>query len=282
LLISLNKILVFAFLLNTRICLASDLSLEKIHVTTISALQSPLGLELSTSATLVNSSMTLQGSTGYLTSASSISASSFWGDGSHLSGLNSDVILTATQTFTGANTFISTFTVQSSGREISFSTGTNGSSLTITASGVTEFSPAIHNSSSTELPNTTVTNKTLGPCIAESTLTIRTTGGRVEVNFSGVVAVGVYTSSGDIISILQDGQFPIGLSSTKGIVGSNSSNPVNAVSFTYTLDAPTPGDHSYCLTAAAPAGIGASTTIINSGGPFASSSRNIFFLKEIK
>ena len=59
------------------------------------------------------SSVTLSGANGFVTSASSVTASAFFGDGSHLTGVaaGGGAVLTATQTFSGANTFGSTTTI---------------------------------------------------------------------------------------------------------------------------------------------------------------------------
>ncbi|UPT72883.1 MAG: hypothetical protein M0D55_13280 [Elusimicrobiota bacterium] len=138
------------------------------------------------------------------------------GDGSNLSGTAS-IILNATQTFTGATTFSSSFTVQSSGRIIRISTSASTNIIAIDTDGAIRFIPTLHNSSSTSIPSVVTSNTALGPCVSGSTLAITTTGGQVEAQFTGLVT-NPNTSTTTAIAILQDGQFVGNMSATKPLI----------------------------------------------------------------
>lgn len=256
---------------------ASSIDVNTIYVSTISGQATSNGITLSSNVYIApGSSLTLQGAAGYITTASSISASAFFGDASHLNGI---AILTGTQTFTGANTYASSFTLQSGGRQIILSTSSVTNNFSISPDGTITFVPTIHNSSHTTIPEATTTNSTFGPCVAGSTLTITTSGGKVEIIFSG--SLKNVSSDGGLpntsqVNFLVDGGYVRDLTATKGF------KVHHRFSYTYTLpitvdyltDALSAGDHSFCLTLSAEAT--STATLINS------SSGNIFYVKEIK
>lgn len=228
-----------------------------------------------------NSSVTLQGSSGHITTGSSITASAFFGDGISLTGI---VRLASTQTFIGGNTFVSSFTIQSSGQQIIFSTGTNANNISISSAGAISFYPQLHNSSRTTIPEFSTTLSTFGPCVTGSTLTITATGGRIELNFNGSFT-GSFADPGPFykVNILEDGQFVIGLSSTVGIASDGFAlGPLfhDTQAFMYILNGPRWGLHSYCLTLANI--INQTLTLTNRSGLESNGSRNIFFVEEIK
>ena len=253
----------------------STVRLDTLLVSTISASSNSGTITIASAASITSGgSLNLSGSGGYIIGASSIIASAFFGDASHLSGL---AIENATQTWTGANTFLSTFSVRSNGRQIIFSTGSTTNNILLDQNGNISFYPSLHNSSSTVIPQGSTTDTTFGPCLAGSTLTITTSGGRVEVLFSGTIINITGGSFGNpaAASFLQDGQFARNLSPTIAIVRGGAGIDVGP--FRYLLDAPSPGVHSYCLTLAAPAG-GGGTTSINETANFT----NFFYVNEIK
>ncbi len=224
------------------------------------------------------SSLTLQGANGHITTGSSVTASTYRGDGSNLTGTGG-IVLTATQTFSGATTFYSSFTVRSNGREIGLSTTTSANIISISSAGAIIFAPTLHNSTATTIPAATTTNSALGPCLSGSTLTIVTTGGQVEAQFSAFIT-NPNTSSTTAVGILQDGQFVSDMSSTKplmrGSSGAPSARAAYLNTFSYLFTPGTPGAHTYCISLAAPDGGDAAIT--NAQGVV----RNFFFLKELK
>ncbi len=262
------------FFLASRHAMASEVATNSLRVSTISAPSGATGITFSSSVRLLpNNSITLNGAAGAIVLASSVTASSFWGDGGSLTNTN-NAVLSATQTFSGANTFTSSFTVQSFGRTVALSTGGTTDNLTLSSNGTVLFSPELHNSSHTLIPNASTTNTSLGSCVDGSTLTITTTGGNVEVTFTG--ARRRTTSGGLNLSVLQDGQFPPGFDSTTGIARSFTLNAYGSqVCFSYLFSAVGAGTHSYCLTFAALGG--GTAELLND-----SSTSNIFYVKELK
>jgi hypothetical protein len=218
------------------------------------------------------------GTEGYITTTSSINASSFFGDGSHLIDIPT---LASNQIWTGANTFSSSFTVRSGGRQIILSTSSVTNNIFISSTGALTFYPSLHNISSTTIPSVSRTDTLFGNCIANSTLTITTSGGRVEVFFAGMIS-GNTNNTPVGLNFLEDGQFVGNLSSTKGIIYKNVGS-VTAVtsSFSYLLDVPPPGAHSYCLTIAGFNGNGVSIENTSGLNDYIGQ-RNIFFIQEIK
>jgi len=259
---------------------ASEISVDTLYVSTVVGQLG--GIRISSNVFFTSgSSLTLSGATGNITTASSVTTSGFFGDGSHLTGI-SPIVLTSTQTFNGAVTFTSSFTIQSHGRQIILSTSSTVNNIAISSTGALSFYPNLHNSSSTSIPNTTITTTQLGTCVTGSTLTIQTSGGRVEAEFSGLIRLAQPAgSSATLVGILQDGQFVRNLSATKPILygrfGSGNAQNSAGYPINYLFDAPPPGEHSYCLTVAAPDG-GDGITIVNDSAVC----RNIFFVKEIK
>lgn len=265
---------------------ASTVNIGEIRTNTFNG-QSSSAIIFSSSLYMTGgASLILENSAGYISAASSINASSFFGDGQHLGGI-SNSLLTSTQTFTGADTFTSSFTVQSGGRQIILSTSAFVNNVLITTTGVVSFYPSLHNSSATTIPQFSTTASTLTTCVSGSTLTITTTGGRVELIFSGIL----YSDKSQFtISFLQDGQFVNNLDGHEGIAkfGGGFASAPQSISFAYILDAPSSGPHSYCLTIANAPFIGGTTTLVNNNGldpsplPGARSGRNIFYVKELK
>jgi len=269
--------LILALLTLAAFARASSIDAHTIYVSTISGQATSDGITFSSNVYITSGgSLTLQGAAGYITTASSISASAFFGDASHLSGI---ALLTGTQTFTGANTYASSFTIQSGGRQIILSTSSLTSNFSIDSDGAITFAPTLHNSSHTTIPEASTTNSTFGPCVAGSTLTITTTGGKVEIIFSG--SLQNVSSDGGLpntsqINFLVDGGYTRDLTTTKGF------KVLHRLSYTFTLpitvdyltDILSEGDHSFCLTLAAEAT--STAKLVNS------SNGNIFYVKEIK
>lgn len=256
---------------------ASTFSAGTIYISTASEQIASSGITLSSYVYIApNSRLTLDGDTGVITSISSISAGAFFGDGSHLTGIG---ILDATQTFSGANSFTSSFAVYSGGNRITLSTSSSSNNITIDASGVATFFPTLHNSSYTSIPEASTTNTSFGPCVAGSTLTISTNGGRVEIVFSGSLSNSTANPGFPDISqidFLIDGHFANGLASTQGFKIADAQDDVFSlpISIDYLSDILSAGTHSFCVTLAA--GSSSTATLINSA------SSNIFYLKEIK
>ena len=247
---------------------------DVLTISTASGQADNSGITISSDAYILpGSSLTLQGAGGYITTQSSITASSFFGDGGHLTNVAS---LSGNNAFSGANTFTSSFTVQSSGRPISVSTGAGSNNIFISSNGSVSFNPRLHNSSATIVPEAQTTNSSFGPCIV-STITLTTSGGRVELIFTGSFKLGPDAASEQAaINFLQDGQFVRDLSNTKGFIVFTSGATLDSYTsmrLSYLLDAPAPGQHSYCLTISALNGL--PTTL-------SAASSNIFYVKEIK
>ena len=185
----------------------------------------------------------------------------------------------STQTFTGANTFTSSFTVQSNGNQIVLSTSSNVNDISINSDGSISFFPELHNSSSTIIPEFTTSVSSYGPCVTGSTLAITTTGGRVEILFTGtVLANGGNSVPG--ISFLIDGGFARDLSSQKGFSASAIIQEY-AFGLDYILDALPVGVHQFCLSLV-DLQSSISVTLVNHTDTFENGASNIFFVKEIK
>lgn len=259
----------FIFSLSTH---ASVVSADTVSISTFVGRTSSNGITISTSIYLAASnSISLDSAGGHLSGSSSVTASAFFGDGSHLSGV---ARLSADNTFSGASTFTSSFSVQSGGRRISLSTGSTYANVEISSFGVVSFSPEMHNSSSTVLAAYSTTSTGFGPCITGSTLTITTSGGRVQLTFVG--ATSSFPSGVPRLSFLQDGQF-IASFTTGTAIGGNASHYLETTPFNYLVDAAA-GQHSFCATLATPGGGTATLNGTGSSTPVA----NQFFIKEIK
>lgn len=266
--------------------LSSDITSDSMTAGTIAGQSTSNGMTFSSFVYIsAGSSVTLQGSGGYITNSSSITASALFGSGAQINGAG---VLFATQTHSGANEFVSSVTIQSGGRAVIFSTSATTNNISLNAQGAISFYPELHNSSATTVPDITVTNNTFGPCIAGSTITITSTGGRIELNFTGSFYGGAGGGGSRCgLNVLQDGDFISGLSSTVGItsIGFDSGTSYAAATpFSYLITAPSAGTHSYCLAIARLSG-GSDCTLVNSLGrpPLGSgSARNQFYVKEIK
>jgi hypothetical protein len=284
---SILHVLAFLFCGNSS---ASNLGADNANVNIIASQTTATSISISSHVHLSpNITATLQGPLGYVTSRSSINASSFWGDGRLLSGT---INPSADVTFSGSNTFLSTFSVQSGGREIILSTSATTKNIDISSTGIILFSPELHNSSATAIPEFTTTNQNLSTCITGSTLTITTSGGRVELLFSGIITSTSPTNSTQqfALGFLQDGSPITGQDSHKGIIHYSGGfyQSGSAASFRYIVSAPSSATHSYCLSIAAVPSTGGSVTLLDSSGlenPLAfgpATGRNFFFIKEIK
>ncbi len=258
---------------------SATMAANNMHVSTIGVPGTSPGINIATHAYFAaGSSLTLSGSQGYITAQSSINASAFFGDGSRLMNVAS---LSGDNSFTGAALFSSSFTIQSNGRRIVFSTGSAIDNLLVSTDGVVSFSPQLHNTSATAVQGYSTTNASFGPCIPSSTITFTTSGGRVELIFTGNIELASQiTQTGTWINFLQDGQFVRDLSADKGFMvwtdlaspgGSVQSQPIRIA---YLLDAPTAGAHSYCLTMLSLNGYTSTLTSSNAS--------NLFYVKEIK
>jgi len=221
---------------------ASETVADSATISTFSALTNPGIIQVSTGVDVISdASLTLQGASGYVTTASSVTSSTFFGDGSGLTGLPLPI---STQTFTGADTFASTFTVVSGGREVILSTGAGTSNLDLSPSGVVTFYPELHNSSSTMIPTAASSAQLCGPCISGSTLTITTAGNsRVEVVFTGGI---VQNSNIAALNFLQDGAF-VGNLANNAYIFKNGASSEASLSFRYVTDMLPAGAHAYCL-----------------------------------
>lgn len=218
-----------------------------------------------------DSSLRLQGSAGVLIVGSSITASAFFGDGSHLDAV---ARLTSTQTFSGANTFLSSFSIVSGGREILLSTSATGVNVSVSSTGVLSLFPELHNSSVTSMAQFSTTISSYGPCIVGSTLTIMTSGGRIELNFTGVIQ-----AEGGI-GFLVDGNFVGDLTGDRGFTvrRNDSTSDYLATGVSYLTGSLTPGSHSFCVSLASRRPGGFTTTMLADSAVFS----NQFYVKEIK
>ena len=153
---------------------ASSLQTDLIRIST--ATGSSDGITFS-SYVVLSSDLALTGPVGYITASSSVTASAFWGDGRSLSGVGT---LFSSGTYSGSNTFLSTFTIRSAGRDIVLSTSATIDTIKISGSGTLSFNPELHNSSHTLISAYSTTQQSFGACVPGSTVTIRTTGGKVE------------------------------------------------------------------------------------------------------
>lgn len=258
---------------------AGTMAADTIYTSTINAFAASDGINITTNAYFsAGNSLTLSGANGYITTQSSITASAFFGDGSHLANVAN---LTGDNNFTGANIFASSLTVRSGGRQIILSTGPEISNILIDTNGAISFSPQLHNSSATIVPGYSTTNTAFGPCIPSSTITFTTSGGRVELVFTGNIELtSQITQVGTWVNFLQDGQYVRDLSSNKGFMvwthlRSLSGNiQIQPIRISYLLDAPPSGSHSYCLTLLSLNGFPSALSGSGAG--------NIFYVKEIK
>lgn len=266
--------------------IAGVVGADRISVSTIGG--TAAGISISSSVWIApGSSLTLTGPLGTLTGASSVTASAFFGDGRNLGGIAS---LYAEQSFSDGSLFLSSFSVQSGGKQIVLSTSSLSSNFSLSGGGVFSFSPELHNSSSTFVPAASTSNDNFGPCVDGSTLTIVTAGGRVELIFSGKLSNdergdgGAFLGNAAELGFLQDGSFVDDFSSSKGIVRATGAGALEATdigSFRYLLKAPSVGAHAYCLTIARSQVVpGVQSGGTKLGGE--TNSRNSFVVKEIK
>lgn len=222
--------------------------------------------------------LSVRGADGTLTSVSSITASAFFGHGGGLTGV---ALLASTQIFSGANTFLSSMTATSGGREISLSTSAATKNISIASTGATAFYPKLHTSTKTTIGQASTTASTFGPCIAGSTISLVTTGGRVELSFQATLSNnGAPSAQPWQVSFLQDGSFIGGMTSTIGIgVFYPGSGLIVGAQWTehfgYLIDSVPAGSHSYCISIRSP-GTG-TTTLLNN-----TTVGNLFYAVEIK
>jgi hypothetical protein len=231
---------------------ASQINVDIIRVDTISAV-SDAGISFSSPVVFAaNINLQMLGQNGFIVGQSSVTASSFFGDGSNLTGLNSSSTIntTSTQIFSGANTFYSTFTIASSGRAIIFSTSSANNIITISSSGL-NFSPVLHTSSFTNIIDQSTSN-TGFDCVMGSTITIATTGGDVQITFCGNGSGCSDRVSGSGVGFLQDGNFVNDMSTSVGVAWYDDPSGLASVDgigpFTYLITPVSAGIHSYCLT----------------------------------
>lgn len=249
---------------------AASITTDEVRVSTIGATAAAGGIAFSSYVSVATDrKLTLQGAAGFINTASSVSASAFFGNGSHLTGI-SNSILYATQTFSGANTFGSSFTVRSQGRAITLSTSSLSNNFSIDGSGILQFYPELHNSSHTLIPQVTTTSQDLGPCVSGSTIAITTSGGRVEVSFTGTLGNSFFKAT-----FLQDGQFVDNQGIDAGITFNVDGAFGTQGGFNYLLPAPAAGQHQYCFTMSKETA--SDITLFND-----STHANIFYVKELK
>lgn len=248
---------------------ASTASFDSISVSSVGALGDN-GITISSSVYIRNgNSLTLDGATGYITLVSSVNASAFFADGSHLNGVAS---LVATQTFSGGNTFISSFTVDTGGMAISLSTSASTNNLLIGSNGTASFYPELHNSSSTTVPQAATTALTCSICVAGSTLTITTAGGNVGAVLTGYIDNSAGTAE---LGLLQDGQY-VGNFTSQVSVRADATPFFSNTIFKYLVTGPDAGTHSYCLTLCRTTAVGTATLYNDSANA------NIFFVEELR
>jgi hypothetical protein len=259
---------------------ASTIAADTIYVSTISGQPTGNGISFSSHIILASgASLSLQGSGGYINTASSVTASAFSGDGSHLTGVASPQ---STQTFTGSNTFASSFSVRSGGNQVLLSTSPSSNNLSLNADGTVSFFPELHNSSSTRLSEFTTSASSFGPCVTGSTLAITTAGGRVEVVFTGDIQLSSSVANIAGMSFLVDGEFAPGLTDRKGFsYQQKDSGQDSTTGFDYLLDVLTPGTHQFCLTLAT-LNFPYSLKLLNRSDSFQNYAGNIFYVKEIR
>lgn len=200
------------FVFASRASRAATIQTDELRVSTITS-NSP-HIAISTSLAFANTSVNMTAPSSALTVQSSFTASAFFGYGGALVGVNNHIV-DSTNSFSGSNTFTSSITVISGGREISLSTGT-GSSIKIASNGIVTFYPELHNSSRTIIPTPVSVSTTIGPCVPGSTITIQSSGAPLEMVFMGNMGPLI---SNDVISInfLVDGAHLSGFSSAKTI-----------------------------------------------------------------
>lgn len=261
---------------------SATLESERVFASTASALNSS-GIFFSSHVKISQGGdLVFQGAAAYLTSNSSIGAqglTSFWGDGGGLKGV---VGLSTPTTISAAVTFQSSLTVTSSGERIVLSTSNSSANIQISPQGEISFHPALHNTSSTIVDEFTTSATNFAECIPSSELKLNTSGGRVEVGFSGALDLASSSTVKPMISFYQDGQFVQGLDPTAGITNisqhkNNADSNVNSlmVTFSYLIDAPPKGLHTYCLTIASIDV--ANSRLVNDG-----EKAGIFWVKELK
>ncbi len=175
--------------------------------------------------------------TGTLVVGSSITASAFFGDGSHLTGVSGNALLTSTQTWSGGNTFTSSITTVGQ----------------------------IHNSSATVNKlnaGQTWTNTTFdGIGIAGSTITVATLGGSIVYHYNGSCR-NSDTNETVALAVYQDGSLVSPQTSTLGAVAMT--NVTGAIvmncSFAFYIRNPSAATHSYYMAGRVSAGTGSLTT----------------------
>lgn len=267
-----NPILI-SIMLFPQISSASTINTDAASIGTLAGQATSDGITFSSSVYIsAGSSLTLQGSSGYIKAASSVTASSFWGDGRQLSDVG---ILTGTQTFSGANTFISTVSFRTGGRQIIVSTDSTTNNISINGAGQSTFSPFLHIATFTTISAFSTTVSSLNVCVPGSTITLVTGGGRVEINFTGQISGSFFGSA----SFLQNGQFVGDLSNQAGLSSSRLAG-TGVDGFTYLTEILPAGSYSYCLTLAVLSGLGDTVFLI--GAPNSGLGRNLFYAKEIK
>lgn len=146
-----------------------------------------------------------------------------------------DVVLAATQTFTGANTFTGSVTA---------------SSMTLTG-----YVAGIHRSSSVLLGEYSTAGTVNGPCVTGSTITVTTVApSRLRISYAGAYRASI--ASHPRLGVILNGQFILGQSPTRWIflgVVANSAYYTNA-SFSVLSSVVPAGAYSACLNLSTDAG----------------------------
>ena len=129
----------------------------------------------------------------------------------------------------------------------------------LTNNSVTAAAALVDVSSFTYLPGGVVTGGSLGPCLANSTVTLTTGNYPLEIIFSGSVSNNSTQESA--LSFLVNGAFISPLTGTIAVITpSPLSTQCQNASFKYQIPAQGAGSHSICLTAATNSGVNLTIT----------------------
>lgn len=193
-------------------------------------------------------SLTMSGSAGTITNKSSVTASAFFGDGSHLTGISGGHVL-STGTTALASQFPQRSTMVFDSSFFTLSDNSAGNETFVSLGGTTTFSVSPETHTVISLP-ITFSNTSFGACVAGSTITLTTGGGGLHIFFSAPIS----NDSGavDAFNILLDGNYlesRFTQSATNGVCSGDATN--GHCSFSWeTPAALSASAHTVCLQAA--------------------------------
>ena len=203
--------------------------------------------------------LTLSGASAFINTQSSVNASAFFGDGSHLTDVPmSPQTLAALEDVAASTAALESAKVDRAGDTMTGALTVSGASVTASAFfGDGSHLTGMVISSYTAVPNTVLTNTAFGVCFATVTL-MTTAGATLSITYQGIAS---NSNPGQevLVSVLMDGAFihtpTIGALAAGNSASANDHDNVGFV-HEHSLEESASGTHSFCLTARVTANTG--------------------------